>query len=162
MDIAARIIELRKELGWSQHKIAERSGLSQPFISDIESGKKQPTLDSLLKLSDGLGISLIDFISGEDKFHSLPPHLATLLTQARHLTPSQVEALNHFIQTMTGGPLVVKDSTVSHINEIEEEYGGPTAANREDNPMDDLPTAAQESVIRFKKAYIEQQNTKKK
>lgn len=100
MDIAERLTELREQQGLSMRKLAERSGLSQAFISSIEAGRKQPTLDSLTKLSFGLGITLIELLSGETTAHSLPPHLQALLSNARQLTPSQVDALNQFIRSM--------------------------------------------------------------
>jgi transcriptional regulator with XRE-family HTH domain len=101
MNIAVRIKELREEQGLSMRKLAERSGLSQAFISSIEAGQKQPTLDSLLKLSSGLGISLIDLLGGDPVTASLPPHLNDLLNNARQLTPAQIDALNQFIRIIT-------------------------------------------------------------
>jgi transcriptional regulator with XRE-family HTH domain len=38
MNIAVRVKELREEQGLSMRKLAERSGLSQAFISSIEAG----------------------------------------------------------------------------------------------------------------------------
>lgn len=101
MNIAVRIREFREEQGLSMRKLAERSGLSQSFISSIEAGKKQPTLDSLLKLSSGLGISLIDLLGGDPVTESLPSHLSDLLSNVRQLTPAQIEALNQFIRMIT-------------------------------------------------------------
>jgi transcriptional regulator with XRE-family HTH domain len=101
MNIAVRIKEIREEQGLSMRKLAERSGLSQSFISSIEAGQKQPTLDSLLKLSSGLGITLIDLLGGDPVTESLPPHLNDLLNNARQLTPVQIDALNQFIRIIT-------------------------------------------------------------
>lgn len=100
MNIARRLTELREEQGFSMRKLAERSGVSQSFISSIESGQKQPTLDSLVKLADGLGITLIELLGGEPGAKSLPPNLQNLLANARQLTPSQLEALNQFVRSM--------------------------------------------------------------
>lgn len=82
-------------------KLSERSGVSQSFISGIESGVKQPTIDSLLKLCNGLGISLIEFLSGEDEATSLRPHLRNLLNHASDPTPTQVAHLTMFLESMT-------------------------------------------------------------
>ncbi len=100
MNIARRITELREEQGFSMRKLAERSGVSQSFISSIESGQKQPTLDSLVKLADGLGITLIELLGGEPAAKSLPPNLQDLLANARQLTPTQLESLNQFVRSM--------------------------------------------------------------
>jgi len=101
MNIAVRVKELRKKQGLSMRKLAERSGLGQTFISSIEAGQKQPTLDSLLKLSSGFGITLIDMLGGDPSTESLPSHLQDLLNNARQLTPTQITALNQFLISMT-------------------------------------------------------------
>lgn len=48
------IIERRKALNLTQGDLAERSGISQPEISRIESGKVNPTIGTLGRLADGL------------------------------------------------------------------------------------------------------------
>jgi len=44
------------ELGVSQIDLARLSGLSLHSVSDIETGKGNPTLDSLIKLLNVLGL----------------------------------------------------------------------------------------------------------
>lgn len=151
MDFAARLTQLREDRKLSMRKLASRSGLSQAFISGIESGEKQPTIDSLLKLASGFGISLIELLGGIPEAESLPPRLRELLNNARSLTPDQVELLNQFIKSITE-PSASKN--------IESSQYEPLAAHRNDNPMDDLPPEAAKSVVRFKKMV--QQNRKKK
>jgi len=58
-----RLKELRKEKGWSQQKLAEKTGLSFNAVTKIEQGlAKHPTLKTLLKLADAFGISLDDLV----------------------------------------------------------------------------------------------------
>jgi hypothetical protein len=54
-----------------------------------------------LKLSSGLGISLIDLLGGDPVTASLPPQLNDLLNNAWQLTPAQIDALNQFIRIIT-------------------------------------------------------------
>lgn len=50
---------LRKEKGWSQQKLAEKAGLSINAVTKIEQGlAESPTLKTLVKLVDALGVSL--------------------------------------------------------------------------------------------------------
>lgn len=57
--LAQRLKELRKERGWSQQKLAEKTRLSFNAITKIEQGlAKYPTLKTLLKLADAFEISL--------------------------------------------------------------------------------------------------------
>ncbi len=61
--ISQRLKELRKEKGWSQQKLAEKTGLSFNAITKIEQGlAKHPTLKTLLKLADAFGIGLDELV----------------------------------------------------------------------------------------------------
>lgn len=44
----------RTELGMERKELARQSGLSYPYLSEIEQGKKRPSSDSLLAISRGL------------------------------------------------------------------------------------------------------------
>ena len=58
MDYRTLIREKRKEKGLSQGKLAELVQVSQPFIAEIESGRKKPSVDVLMKICEVLDISL--------------------------------------------------------------------------------------------------------
>lgn len=53
-----RLRELRKERGLTQEAFAETSDLSANYISDLELGRKVPSLTILVGLSQALGIPL--------------------------------------------------------------------------------------------------------
>ena len=54
--ISENIKILRKKLGWSQEFLAERTGVSAPYITQIEVGKRTPSLDIVEKLASALGV----------------------------------------------------------------------------------------------------------
>lgn len=58
MDYRALIREKRKEKGMSQGKLAQLVQVSQPFIAEIESGRKKPSVDVLMRICAVLEISL--------------------------------------------------------------------------------------------------------
>lgn len=60
--LAALIRTLRKEHGFSQEALAERAGLHRNFISLIERGESQPTIDTLFRLADGLEMSAVELV----------------------------------------------------------------------------------------------------
>lgn len=60
--LATEIKLRRQELGFSQEDLAGRCQLDRPYISLIEVGKKQPTLSVLMRLAEGLQLSLADFM----------------------------------------------------------------------------------------------------
>ena len=55
--------EKRKEKGLSQERLAKLVQVSQPFIAEIESGRKKPSVDVLMRICAVLDISL--FGNGE-------------------------------------------------------------------------------------------------
>ena len=63
MDYRTLIREKRKEKGLSQERLAKLVQVSQPFIAEIESGRKKPSVDVLMRLCAVLDISL--FGNGE-------------------------------------------------------------------------------------------------
>lgn len=55
----------RERAGYSQENLAERVECSAIFISYMERGKKSPSLDTLVKLSNILGVS-VDILLGKE------------------------------------------------------------------------------------------------
>ncbi len=53
--IAHYIRQTRKDKGWSQAKLAELTGNTQPAIADIENFKKIPEYPNLKKIIETLG-----------------------------------------------------------------------------------------------------------
>jgi transcriptional regulator with XRE-family HTH domain len=96
IDIGKKIREIRKANGQKLLNISEATGLSQPFISEIERGVKVPSIDTLEKICSALGITLSEFFS--DQSPELPPHLRNLVEAARDLSPEQVELLTDLIR----------------------------------------------------------------
>jgi XRE family transcriptional regulator, regulator of sulfur utilization len=62
-NIAQNLIGIRKRKGFSQLQLARLSGTTRASIALLESGDGNPTLDSLLKLAQGLRISIDELIS---------------------------------------------------------------------------------------------------
>ncbi|MFQ6840355.1 MAG: helix-turn-helix domain-containing protein [Agathobaculum sp.] len=57
-DYRELIIKKRKSCGLSQKQLAVKAGITQPFMNEIESGKKKPSIDVLFKLCEILGITI--------------------------------------------------------------------------------------------------------
>jgi len=56
--VGERIRHFRKEKGLSQEDLASLANLHATYIGQLERGEKNPTLNSMLKIADALGISL--------------------------------------------------------------------------------------------------------
>ena len=65
-DVGARIKELRTERGLTVNGLANKAGISQSFLRDIELGNKQPTVEYLEYICDALKVSLVDFFDVTD------------------------------------------------------------------------------------------------
>jgi len=57
-----RLKEMRDARGWTQQQLAGASGVSQTFISELESCKKQPTVIIAIKLAQALGVELMELL----------------------------------------------------------------------------------------------------
>jgi len=55
-----RIQELRKARGFSQEQVAERADISPNYLSRIECGRENPTLDMFIKLSNALEVEMLE------------------------------------------------------------------------------------------------------
>jgi transcriptional regulator with XRE-family HTH domain len=56
--LGQRLRELRKQKGFSQERLGERSSLSGKFIGEVERGEKSISIDSLYRVSVALEVSL--------------------------------------------------------------------------------------------------------
>lgn len=61
MEIQARLGQnvrrLREAKGWSQEDYADRAGIHRTYVSDIERGKRNPTVAVVEKLAKPLEVS---------------------------------------------------------------------------------------------------------
>ena len=64
MTIGERIRERRRELGWTLKRLADETGLSLPYLSDVERGRTQPSVKTLTRIAAGLGLNVTDLMAG--------------------------------------------------------------------------------------------------
>ena len=62
--LGMRIAYLRNKKNISQLELSIRSGVSKNYISDLENGRRNPTVSVLQKLANGLGVSLEKLFQG--------------------------------------------------------------------------------------------------
>lgn len=56
----SRVRELRRQRGYTQADLGQIAGLDPTYLSGIEQGRRNPTLDWLVRLAQGLGVPLGD------------------------------------------------------------------------------------------------------
>ena len=63
MDVIRAIEDARISQNLTQKELSERSGINQADISKIENGTRNPSLNLLKRLADGMGMTLkIEFV----------------------------------------------------------------------------------------------------
>jgi transcriptional regulator with XRE-family HTH domain len=67
VDIQARlglnVRRLREAKGWSQEDYADRAGIHRTYVSDIERGRRNPTITVVEKLAGPFGIAVGDLLN---------------------------------------------------------------------------------------------------
>lgn len=56
--IIQAIIDARKDTGMTQKELAEKTGITQADISRLENGSANPSLKTLQRLAEGMGMKL--------------------------------------------------------------------------------------------------------
>ena len=52
----------RKGRGLSKYAVEQRSGISQQMVGYVERGLRRPSLETALRMADGLGVDLAEII----------------------------------------------------------------------------------------------------
>lgn len=61
--VGHRIQSLRLERGWTQEQLAEYADLHVSYVSTLEKGKKNPSIEVISRLSSAFQLTLSDFFS---------------------------------------------------------------------------------------------------
>jgi transcriptional regulator with XRE-family HTH domain len=65
--VGRNFARLRRDKGLTQEQFAEISGFTQQYVSDLERGKRNPTVLSLFQLATALGVSHVDLLTPDDQ-----------------------------------------------------------------------------------------------
>ena len=68
--IGSRIRMAREGLGLSQEKLAERAGVNTSYLSQVERGKKTPSLDVLVRVSGAVNLRLAELFAEDEAVDS--------------------------------------------------------------------------------------------
>lgn len=96
--LGQRIRELRTQRPerWTQEDLAERAKISVSFLSMIERGERVAHVETLVALSQALGVSLAEMFAGLDQASNEDEDLLRPLSdfaRARRLNSSDIEKL---------------------------------------------------------------------
>jgi transcriptional regulator with XRE-family HTH domain len=96
--LGRRVKDLRRLRKYTQEQLAERVEINPKYLSSIERGEENPTLDLLIRLAKGLQVELYELFQLEPDPEWLRQRLARLITEihAEEL-PRTVRVLEAFI-----------------------------------------------------------------
>ena len=61
--VGMNFARLRREKGFTQERFAETSGFTQQYVSDLERGRRNPTVVTLFHLASALGVTPADLVA---------------------------------------------------------------------------------------------------
>ena len=62
--LGAKIRLYRKLCSFSQEKLAEKAQLAPTYISDVERGRENISVDTLMRIAKALDVPIMDFFQG--------------------------------------------------------------------------------------------------
>lgn len=64
--IGTRLRDARESLGLSQEAVAARAGLNTSYLSQIERGKKAPSMDVFVRLATAVNLTLAELFADQE------------------------------------------------------------------------------------------------
>lgn len=61
--VGLNFVRLRKSKGLTQERLAETSGFTQQYISDLERGRRNPSVVTLFHLASALNVTPADLVA---------------------------------------------------------------------------------------------------
>ena len=99
-DILQTITEYRLAKNWTEYQLAEKSGLPQSTISSWYRKNLYPTIPSLEKICDALGITIVQLFNEDKDMSSLTKNQKLFLEKFDKLSNSQQNSLLKFLDTL--------------------------------------------------------------
>ena len=116
--IRRRVRATRTELGWTLDQLATRSGVSRRMLINVEQGVTNPSIATLLRLSDALGIGLPALVdTADDGAESVVVHRDGELWDWRlgpgddYRSEAHRAGTRELMHVLTGTVLLVVDGT---------------------------------------------------
>lgn len=98
--IGKRLHEQRMAKGWTLDKLASMTELTPNYISAVERGVKNPSLDTFIRLADSLDVSADYLIRDISRASSLSIVNDEIHERLRGLTPSQQNAVTEILDVL--------------------------------------------------------------
>lgn len=100
--LAAKLVELRQQFNYSQVEVAAYLGMTREGYSHYERNSREPSLESLMRLSRLYGISISELINEKTIPVSSKDMNRNLSSTAASSSNTITNNINHFLKIFTG------------------------------------------------------------
>jgi transcriptional regulator with XRE-family HTH domain len=101
--VSLNIRRFRVNSGFSQEELAEKAGISIPYLGALERGEKWPSPDTFAGLAKGLGIEPYDLMRPEDAASQEVKKIITkLVNDITTLVNSSLNMMNTMVKGSSG------------------------------------------------------------
>lgn len=100
--IGERIRTYRKRRNFSQEELAHRASFSTSYISDIERAEKSPTIESLVRITNALGITLEELFANTQtqKRTKEAETVSSIVSKINNLSSKEMQTVNQMIDLL--------------------------------------------------------------
>ena len=100
MDISERLKSIRVAKNMSVYKLSQLSGVSETHIRDLERGDRNPSIDTLCRLVEQMGVPVSELFTESNNMTVLSDEEKALLDCYRMLSKDKAESLLIFLKTL--------------------------------------------------------------
>lgn len=95
LNMKIRLKDLRKQHNWTQDELAERLGASKTHVSEMESGKKNPSSPMLDRIASVFGVSISELLMSDEN------GVADLIRDYEGLSAQDQAAIRHLAHQLS-------------------------------------------------------------
>lgn len=100
IEVGERIRYFRLKCNFSQEALALRIGMNPSYIGHLERGLKCPTIDTLCRITDSMGISLQEFFACEEEADIDRDDITRIQRVLNRIPPKKKEEFIKIIEEM--------------------------------------------------------------
>jgi transcriptional regulator with XRE-family HTH domain len=125
--LGAVLRQMRLDRGWSQTEMADRAGIGQPTLSNIENGRKRPYRETLAALENALGVTPDALLEVALREGPLQGELASQIDEGSLVIPPDDEDMHELVDV---GRLLSRQRRRRIIRVMYEMLGAPDPDGR--------------------------------
>lgn len=102
LTLGKKLRQIRQSKGYTQQSLAEKVGIGNVYLGEIERGLKMPSLNSFIRIIEALDVSADSILRGE--LSSGREYIYDEITQKmQNLTPKQRKTANDILEAYLQG-----------------------------------------------------------